>query len=132
VDSAAYGNPKLMGVDQAGKLAPARLPRRCQNQEVTVLREYDTPEFRRPLQEECVVPVSFAVLICRQHVNATLSNADSDGFGDVLVEIQRDAHVRPMLFNFSRSNEVSCWAAMRSTSASCREIAASTASRWSW
>jgi hypothetical protein len=96
------------------------------------LGEYDTPEVRRPLQEEHVISVRVAVIICRQHVSAALSDADSDGFGDLLVEMQRDADVRPMLFNFSRSSEVSCWAAMRSTSASCREIAASTASRWSW
>ncbi len=121
-----------MGIDQTGEVAPAYLPRRCQNQGVTVLREYDTPEFRRPLQKEYVLPVSLAVLICRQHINASLSNTDRDGFRNVLVKIQRDAHVRPILFNFSRSSEVSCWAAMRSTSTSCWEIAASTASRWSW
>lgn len=64
-DRATYGHPQLMGIDQAGEVAPACLPRRCQSQEVAVLREYDTTEFRRPLQEEYVASVRLAILICR-------------------------------------------------------------------
>jgi hypothetical protein len=77
-----------MDIDQAGELASARLVRRYQNQEVTVLGEYDTPECRRPLQEEYVVPVRLAVLICRQHINAPLSDADGIRHEDLDAEVR--------------------------------------------